>query len=112
MSVGGFQPITSSQPVNAQPSAGDDFQRGLALEKKGDVDQAFIFYRKAAEQGHCSAQLNLKRYYEANNDKKEASVWSNKMGAQVHEFLNDPEAPEENRRIVRALLNLSVTEKR
>lgn len=65
----------------AQNSLGDCYYNGVGVEK--NIERAFEWYRKAAEQGLSEAQYNLARCF-GNHAKKLMFVWMKRAADQAH----------------------------
>lgn len=85
------------QPVSEPPEPALDaeqmYQQGQACYQSGDYPEAAKWYRKAAEQGHIQAQLELGFAYENGNGVKQNSIeavnWYRKAAEQGYAAAQD-----------------------
>ena len=86
-SVSDLQPLAVRGDSNAQYQLGAIFYQGKGVQQ--DYTQAFLWYRRAAQQGHADAQYSLGNMYlmgeGIKQDDYQARQWYEKAAEQGHE---------------------------
>ena len=67
-----------------QGCAEDQNGLGVCLEKRGEVEEAKVYYQLSAEQGYDKAQFNLGDLAFFDDNKEEAKFWYKKAAEQGH----------------------------
>jgi TPR repeat protein len=69
-------------PVLASADAEEYLDLGNQAHREGDIRAAMSWFRKAAEQGHATAQLQLARILDIADENEEAAKWYQRAAAQ------------------------------